>query len=102
MKKLSVNGKDFDEVFAEKGNPILIQNMIEGNVYFWHDFDCPHLSSIIKFSDYHRSEIFVKSGLFDNGQVIRKTSYMFESYDIFFEATPNQIYLLNAYKSVKP
>ena len=104
MKK-SVNGKSFDEIFGQRGEEVKPNQMIYGEYYLLVHTLC---------SPTHSIAIFKKLGGIDNKpdkmmaaniecMIFQNTQSIFFSgsttFSLAFEATPDQIELLNAYKN---
>jgi hypothetical protein len=105
MKKLSVNGKTFDEVFAERGEAIIPLNLKECEIYLQicdksGYISIRHIYKIV-FSEAYTDFFISSSGYY--GSICGDTRYhdLDENYNKFYEATQNQIELLNLYKNEK-
>lgn len=99
MKKLSVNGKTFEEIFGERGAEVDEFDLLGGRVYFLKDKsgDTDALVDVIGVNDKVRSAAYV----FYDGEahIGYAEGYCFIGESIYYEATPNQIALLEAYRT---
>ena len=100
MKK-SVNGKSFDEIFGQRGRGIRTKEIKAGavvlNVYefTFTDFIWISIERRIKIRN---GLIYTGECLYEDGQYMKTNFYTLNSEFKFYEATPDQIALLNAYK----
>ena len=103
-----INGKTFDEVFAERGKQTTIDEMVVGNIYLLEqdDFDWNWLTIFAGLNDVEEhpgSEIGTMHDLASDGDnlFINDTDgtrgFTREQITTVFEATPSQIELLNMY-----
>jgi len=92
-----INGKTFDEVFAERGEKITIDKMVIGDVYllgktYSDDWDIIH-----KHDHIGDSKMYTSGLLFDNGSTHYRGFINCDDVNGIYCATPNQIELLNLY-----
>lgn len=92
-----INGKTFDEVFAERGEKITIDKMVIGDVYllgktYSDDWDILHKHDYIEDAKMYGSWL-----LFDNGSTYYDGFVNCDDVNGIYCATPNQIELLNSY-----
>jgi hypothetical protein len=99
MKKQSVNGKSFDEIFAQRGNRVEVDEMEQGMFYI-NDETLIGWSCIFKL---YKKEFGFAEKLFRAYYAVNRNGYYGTDRLIrgesFYEATPDQIALLNAYKN---
>jgi len=105
MKK-QVNGLTFDEVFEERGKEIKVSEMVKDRVYLCDQLDVFGWLKLIKFKgvapsryniDILTSTILYSDG--DDGDDNPGLGMKIRNAKAFYEATPNQIALLNAHKN---
>lgn len=98
MKK-SVNGKSFDEIFEQRGKEIL--HPYAGRIYFAFFHENCDLNSIVQVYKVQKkeSDFFTSFILWVDGDFWLKQKTSFGSDPKLYEATPDQIDLLNLYKS---
>jgi hypothetical protein len=108
MKK-SVNGKSFDEIFAERGREVKIEEMVKGKVYLFDKEGKYPWDWIAKFGGlrnikkYPDAEVGTYNLLCSDGSSffvndkIDEGGFRREDTNAYFEATPDQIDLLNLY-----
>lgn len=92
-----INGKTFDEVFAERGEETRVEYMQEGEIYllgktYEDDWDVLH-----KHSRTRDSKLFGSKQLFDNGGMHSGGFIYCDEVNGIYCATSNQIELLNLY-----
>ena len=92
-----INGKTFDEVFAERGKETSVENMQKGEIYllgktYEDDWDVLHKHD--RTSD---SKLFGSKQLFDNISMHSGGFIYCDEVCGIYHATPNQIELLNMY-----
>ena len=103
-----INGKTFDEVFAERGKETTIDKMVVGNIYLLEqdDFDWNWLTIFAGLNDvkeHPSSEIRTMHDLASDGDslFINDTAgtkgLKRDDIAAVYEATPSQIELLNMY-----
>lgn len=99
MKKQSVNGKSFDEIFAQRGEEVEVDEMKKGNIYIT-DETLTDLSCIFKLAEegfgFADKPFWAYYAVDQDGYYDTETKIYGEA---FYEATPDQIDLLNAYKN---
>jgi hypothetical protein len=103
MKK-SINNLSFDQIFAERGKEVKVNELEKGRVYLFDQTGQYFYNWIAKFSGINEnpdaaigfSESLASDGWWDenvaDGDGIRVTDASF-----IFEATQNQVELLNSY-----
>jgi hypothetical protein len=101
MKK-SVNGKSFDEIFAQRGRMVSIGELKDGKVYLFDQkgrFDWDWIGRVSKEKSIFFVIWFGKQYIASDGDV-RTLDGGIDYRDVaaIHEATPDQIDLLNAYK----
>ena len=95
-----INGKTFDEVFAERGKEVKCIDMIVKKSYLCTN---PELLNVIfDFCSLDKDRnVFSKHHVFQNGTFDNHNEesgvLTIEPSDYFYQATPNQIELLNMY-----
>lgn len=100
MKK-SVNGKTFDEIFEQRGKEATLEEMVKGRTYLfeqlkqWGWFFLGEYSTDFSM----RGWIGINIGIWSTGGITDCDSISCGEVDKIFEATPDQIDLLNAYKN---
>lgn len=103
MEKLSVNGKTFDEIFEQRGKQIQPQTMKNGNIYLLDQNGKFEWNWLIIFNKLKNQSVWSCFELcndvsYDDKPFLFATSHLSEVTS-FHEATPDQIALLNLYKS---
>lgn len=100
MKK-SVNGKTFDEIFAQRGKRISIGELKEGKVYLFDQkrrFDWDWIGRVANTVPLYDLFILLKEHIPSDGSDCRGAGIYSRDVTAIHEATPDQIDLLNAYK----
>jgi len=97
MKK-SVNGKSFDEIFAERGAQVQVEEMKIGEYYFT---ECPTflIDWISIFDKIDEGKVWRIISIANSGNLYGNGSIGINEIGVIFTATPDQIALLNLYKS---
>jgi hypothetical protein len=98
MKK-SVNGKSFDEIFGQRGKEVESPSI--GGIYFSFIKESQSLSAIVKVYKLQKEELdfYASYILWADGNFWTKQKHIYGGEPVLFEATPDQIDLLNAYKN---
>lgn len=95
----SVNGKSFDEIFAQRGKEVKVEEMERGKVYIT-DETFTYWPCIFKLAEewfgFADKPFWAYYAVTQNGYYDTETQIYGEA---FYEATPDQIDLLNAYKN---
>lgn len=100
MKK-SVNGKSFDEIFAQRGKRVSIGELKEGNVYLFDQdgiFDWNWIGRISTEKSALLDIWFDNQSISSNGDECWSGGIRSCDVTAIHEATPDQIDLLNAYE----
>lgn len=99
MEKLSVNGKSLDEIFAQRGKEVKVDEMEQGNIYIT-DETFIEWSCIFKL---YKKEFRFAETLFRAYYAVTQNGYYTTDRliggETIYEATPDQIALLELYKS---
>ena len=98
--KNSVNNKSFDEIFAQRGEQVQPESMVEGRVYFSADEGNQDLNAIIQIQAWQPSnrDFYTTYILWGDGDFWAAGKALFGGESTFYEATPDQIELLNSYR----
>ena len=100
MKK-SVNGKTFDEIFAQRGIEVDKMTLKDGEVYLFDQkglFDWDFIGRISKEKSPIFHIWFDSPQIASDGKVRNYGGIYYSEVTAFYKATPDQIDLLNAYK----
>ena len=99
--KISVNGKPFDEIFAQRGKRVSIGELKEGQIYLFDQegiFDWNWIGMFAKYGTLCGPFIYLKEHISSDGDVCCGAGIFSRDVTAIHEATPDQIDLLNAYK----
>ncbi len=101
--KHSVNGKSFDEIFEQRGKRVRIRQMLKGRVYLLdqeHNYTWNWLIYFECIEDGGVIASTVELASDGDTQILPHTDRIggCNSVNAVFEATPDQIDLLNSYK----
>lgn len=98
MKKLSVNGKTFEEIFEERGIEVNVFDMVENETYLisCNDYAIDWISVFDKLKG---GQLFRKRSLANSGRPYGHGDINIDEASFVYTATKNQIALLNLYKS---
>jgi len=97
MKK-SINNPSFDEIFAERGKEVKISKLKKGGVYFFVPFG-RRLNIIHKHKKTEGDKMWCECVVFDDRDYLIGGCVRFSDIATAYEATQNQIALLNSYIS---
>ena len=103
-----INGKTFDEVFAERGKETTIDEMVVGNIYLLERNSCKwnwlsNFAGLNDLNNHPMSEIGTIHNLASDGydsfvnSTDRRSGFTREQITAVYEATPSQVELLNMY-----
>ena len=93
-----INGKTFDEVFAERGKETSVEYMQKGEIYLLGKTHEDDWDVIHKHYYTDGFELYTCGQLFNNSSVYHKGFIDYHNeVDGIYHATPNQIELLNMY-----
>lgn len=91
--KNSINSIPFDDIFAERGKEVKVEDLVKGQTYLASGY----WDWLLVFDGLERNgNVKYKSALPSDGQ-FEEWSGDFKAERLFFEATENQIKLLKSY-----
>lgn len=99
--KHSVNGKSFDDIFAQRGKRANKRKLKVGNVYFADQSGIWNVNWLFAFTSLKNKKLIGSSCIASNAKYYNTVSFGIDESDfkLLREATPDQIDLLNSYKN---
>jgi len=101
MKK-SVNGKSFDEIFGQRGEEVAPSELKTSNIYLFDQEGVYTWNWLAVLSNHNTREYPFGFSISSKNEIIIGMGIDEDEVKTIYEATPDQIDLLNSYKNERP